>query len=127
MQSVLNTLSERTYFYVSKGISSYSFLLVDQKSLYKNLNISSGRTSYGGSKISTLTCSHRLYQLINEPTQLQNLSLPCVNLYSLFNQTLTWKLVFNTLLTQIFMVFTKLDISIYYPLLMDQLQILSSG
>ena len=76
------------------------------------------KTSYEGSKLDILACSHRLHQLINEPTHLLDSSSSCIDLIFTFHPNLVMESGVQPSLhpnRRRQLVFTKFNLSIYYP------------
>ena len=76
------------------------------------------KTSYEGSKLDILTCSHGLHQLINEPTHLLDSSSSCIDLIFTSQPNLIIKSGVQPFLhpnCHYQLVFGKFNLSIYHP------------
>ena len=76
------------------------------------------KTSYKGSKLDILTCSHGLHQLINEPTHLVDSSSSCIDLIFTFQPNSVMESGVQPSLHSNChhqLLFAKCDLSIFYP------------
>ena len=76
------------------------------------------KTSYKGSKLDILTCSHGLHQLINEPTHLVDSSSSCIDLIFTFQPNFVMESGVQSSLhpnCHHQLLLAKFDLSISYP------------